>query len=152
MASCDGHVVGHNNMDEARVQRAHSSWSRLIDEWAGKLHFSSPPNLSQCSSRAFSAVALSADKSIDLQFLQRGVCRMARVVNVERKRGEIRLSQAASSSPETMRPDCGTPPFSRQPGIGHDFVEQLRRNAAALRDLAMKYWIIWRGELVPSSR
>jgi len=48
-----------------------------------------------------------------------------------------------------MRPDCGDAAIQPQPGIGHDFVEQLRRNAAALRDLAMKYLDHLAGELVP---
>ena len=41
------------------------------------------------------------------------------------------------------------PPFGRQSGIGHDLVEQLRRDAAALRDVAMQDLDHLAGELVP---
>ena len=41
------------------------------------------------------------------------------------------------------------PPFGRQTGIGHDFVEQLRRSPAALRDVAMKDLDHLAGELIP---
>ena len=118
-----------------------------------KLHFHLLSSLGfrqSASWRAFSAVASSAGKKHSILICcSAASVGIASVVKVEKK--ARRKSPLASCI--VMTGDDGRiarqPPFGRQPGIGHDFVEQLRRSPAALRDVAMKDLDHLAGELVP---
>src|SRR5450631_3579386 len=89
-------------------------------------------------------------KAFDLQFLQRSVGRhRQRRKGREESKPQVALAKLHRHDRRGVSLMAWKPPFGRQAGIGHDFVEQLRRHPARLRDLAMQDLDQMAGELFP---
>src|SRR6201991_294128 len=89
-------------------------------------------------------------EAFDLQFLQRRVGRhRQRREGGKEREPKLALRKLHGHHRRRRGRIARQLPFGRQAGIGHDFVEQLRGDTAALRDLAMQDLDHLAGELVP---